>query len=136
MGKTLLGRRHVLPPVLSSLHEMQVEGTFPTGTYLVTVHDPISTEDGDLKLALYGSFLPVPDQSCFRKLDPSVYHDDNVPGAVQVKRGTRSKSQIVLNQNRKRIKIRVTNKGDRPVQVCLILPIFPLITPYSGPLVF
>jgi len=30
-GKTLLGRRHVLPGVPSLLHEIQVEGTFPDG---------------------------------------------------------------------------------------------------------
>lgn len=122
LGKTFLGRRHVLPSVVSSLHDLQVEGTFPTGTYLVTVHDPISTEDGDLELALYGSFLPVPDQSRFAELEPGFYDDHKMPGAVRVMRGTRSKSQIVLNQGRKRIRIRVTNKGDRPVQVCSPYP--------------
>jgi urease len=30
-GKTLLGRRHVLPDVVSLVHEIQVEGTFPDG---------------------------------------------------------------------------------------------------------
>jgi urease len=30
-GKTLLGRRHVLPGVPSLLHEIQVEGTFNDG---------------------------------------------------------------------------------------------------------
>ena len=33
--------------------------------YKVTVHQPISSNDGDLTLALYGSFLPVPDQQVF-----------------------------------------------------------------------
>ena len=41
-------------------HEVQVEGTFPDGTKLVTIHHPIALEHGDLTLALYGSFLPVP----------------------------------------------------------------------------
>ena len=45
--------------------EVQVEGTFPDGTKLVTVHHPIAAEDGDLSLALYGSFLPLPDLSRF-----------------------------------------------------------------------
>ena len=31
LGKTLLGRRHVLPGVPSSIHDIQVEGTFPDG---------------------------------------------------------------------------------------------------------
>ena len=30
-GKTMLGRRHVLPGVPALLHEIQVEGTFPDG---------------------------------------------------------------------------------------------------------
>ena len=40
-GKELLGVRQVMPGVASALHELQVEGTFPDGTKLVTVHDPI-----------------------------------------------------------------------------------------------
>ena len=36
----------------------QVEGTFPDDTKLVTVHHPIAREDGNLELAIYGSFLP------------------------------------------------------------------------------
>ncbi|KAI3722524.1 hypothetical protein L2E82_33563 [Cichorium intybus] len=37
-----------------------VEGTFPDGTKLITVHDPVSCENGNLEMALHGSFLPVP----------------------------------------------------------------------------
>jgi len=33
-GKTLLGRKHVLPMVPRLLHEIQVEGTFPDGYVL------------------------------------------------------------------------------------------------------
>lgn len=36
----------------------QVEGTFRDGTKLVTIHTPFCLEDGDLALALHGSFLP------------------------------------------------------------------------------
>ena len=52
MGKRMLGRRHVLPSVESLVPEIQVEGTFRDGTYLVTVHDPISSEEGDIENAL------------------------------------------------------------------------------------
>src|SRR4249920_800477 len=48
--------------------EVQVEGTFPDGTKLVTVHHPIVAEHGDLELALYGSFLPVPDRARFSEV--------------------------------------------------------------------
>jgi urease subunit gamma len=40
-GTTLLSRRDVMPGVPEMIHEFQVEGTFPDGTKLVTVHDPI-----------------------------------------------------------------------------------------------
>ena len=69
----MLGRRHVLPSVPATLTELQVEGTFPTGTYLVTVHHPVSSDDGDLEKALYGSFLPVPSNDAFPPLEPSEY---------------------------------------------------------------
>jgi len=40
-GTTLLSRDDVMEGVPEMLHEVQVEGTFPDGTKLVTVHNPI-----------------------------------------------------------------------------------------------
>ena len=40
-GTTLLNRDDVMQGVPEMLHEVQVEGTFPDGTKLVTVHNPI-----------------------------------------------------------------------------------------------
>jgi urease subunit gamma len=40
-GATLLKRNDVMPGVPEMLAELQVEGTFPDGTKLVTVHQPI-----------------------------------------------------------------------------------------------
>jgi urease subunit gamma len=40
-GATLLTRQDVMPGVPEMLAELQVEGTFPDGTKLVTVHQPI-----------------------------------------------------------------------------------------------
>ena len=40
-GTTLLSRKDVMPGVPEMIHEFQVEGTFPDGTKLVTIHDPI-----------------------------------------------------------------------------------------------
>src|SRR3954469_21027490 len=57
LGRRLLGRNQVMDGIAELIHEVQVEGTFPDGTKLVTVHHPIAAEDGDLELALYGSFL-------------------------------------------------------------------------------
>lgn len=112
IGATMLGRRHVLPSVSSSLTEIMVEGTFPTGTYLVTVHHPISSDDGDLAKALYGSFLPIPDKERFPLPQKEEYEPTKQPGAVVTVKG-----KIVLNEGRKRIKLKVTSKGDRPIQV-------------------
>ena len=113
IGKTMLGRRHVLPAVLSTLTNIQIEGTFPTGTYLVTVHHPISSDDGDLEKALYASFLPVPSKDAFALPDPAEYEPRKAPGAlIPVKDG-----KITLNEGRKRISLKVVSKGDRPIQV-------------------
>jgi urease subunit gamma len=40
---TILRREHVMEGVAEMVHEVQVEATFPDGTKLVTVHDPIRT---------------------------------------------------------------------------------------------
>ncbi|KAJ3193546.1 hypothetical protein HK101_004649 [Irineochytrium annulatum] len=107
VGRRMLGRRHVMGGVAATLHEVQIEGTFPDGTKLVTVHDPISSLDGDMKLAMHGSFLPVPDASMFPE-----EKEVEAPGAVIVKPG-----KITLNEGRARYTVKVTNNGDRPVQV-------------------
>jgi urease gamma subunit len=40
-GRTILTRDDVMEGVAEMIHEVQVEATFPDGTKLVTVHDPI-----------------------------------------------------------------------------------------------
>jgi len=40
-GTTILKRGDVMEGVPEMIHEVQVEATFPDGTKLVTVHDPI-----------------------------------------------------------------------------------------------
>ena len=80
--------------------------------FLVTVHTPICTELGSLADALYGSFLPVPSNDLFPAPEPSAYAHHALPGAVVVK-----DERIVINRARERVRIKVTNNGDRPVQV-------------------
>ena len=41
-GRSVLARAEVQDGVPEMLHSVQVEATFPDGTKLVTVHDPIS----------------------------------------------------------------------------------------------
>ena len=108
IGKTILGRRQVQKTVAAQLHEIQIEGTFPDGTFLVTVHEPISSSDGNLELALYGSFLPVPAIAVFGEEEPQ-----EIAGQVVVAKT----AGIKLNEGRDRVRLKVTNLGDRPIQV-------------------
>jgi urease subunit gamma/beta len=108
-GRRLLGRNQVMAGVPAMIAEVQVEGTFPDGTKLVTVHHPIASENGDLSLALHGSFLPVPELAMFQQVAGPA---DFEPGACTPQDG-----ELELNAGRESITLAVTNLGDRPVQV-------------------
>ena len=107
LGRQFLGFNQVMSGVAEMICDVQVEGTFPDGSKLVTVHHPIASENGNLTLALHGSFLPVPDPSVFKPVE-----SDGVPGACDIKSG-----EIELNAGRPAAEISVTNLGDRPIQV-------------------
>jgi urease subunit gamma/beta len=111
LGRQFLGRADVMDGVAEMIDEVQVEGTFPDGTKLVTVHHPIVSERGDRALALYGSFLEGLAHST-----PAVGKQGSplasAPGAVVAAEGT-----IELNAGRTHITLPVTNTGDRPIQV-------------------
>jgi len=112
LGRQLLGRAEVMDGVAEMLHEVQIEGTFPDGTKLVTVHDPIAAARGNLRLALYGSFLPVPKAALFDKQPVTPAAVSSAPGAVAAAAG-----ELTLNEGRETVRLAVTNRGDRPVQV-------------------
>src|SRR5690242_19311620 len=40
-GRTVLSRADVMDGVAEMVHEVQVEATFPDGTKLITIHEPI-----------------------------------------------------------------------------------------------
>src|ERR1700682_1877621 len=107
LGRRMLGRAQVFSGVPELIAEVQVEGTFPDGTKLVTVHHPIALEQGDLSIALYGSFLPAPAASA-----PGPAAFEPVPGEVLAAEG-----EIVLNAGRESVPLAVVNRGDRPIQV-------------------
>ena len=44
LGAKVLTTRDVMDGIAGMIHEVQVEATFPDGTKLVTVHDPILNE--------------------------------------------------------------------------------------------
>lgn len=107
LGKKFLGRNQVMTGVPEMITEVQVEGTFPDGSKLVTVHHPIASEHGDLALALHGSFLPVPEASNFKPAQ-----GNGIPGACEMLEG-----ELELNAGRSVSELAVTNLGDRPIQV-------------------
>lgn len=107
LGKKMLGRKDVMSGVAEMLHEIQVEGTFPDGSKLVTVHHPIVSEYGDYSLALYGSFLPHPPQDRLTTKTESAH-----PGEMAVADG-----DITINEGRKTLTMKVIHRGDRPIQV-------------------
>ena len=110
LGRRFLGTRDVLDGVPEMLDEVQVEGTFPDGTKLVTVHNPIVAERGDHALALYGSFLrpEAPEAAVGRPASALA----GVPGEVLAQGG-----EITLNDGRDAVAVTVANTGDRPIQV-------------------
>jgi urease subunit gamma/beta len=107
LGRRILGTAHVMNGVPEMTAEVQVEGTFPDGTKLVTVHRPIALDTVDLSLALYGSFLPMPPADAFTPIPAGV-----VPGSFAIVPGT-----IALNEGRAVVEIVVKSVGDRPIQV-------------------
>jgi urease subunit gamma/beta len=117
LGRQLLGRADVMEHVPEMIVEVQVEGTFPDGSKLVTVHHPIVAERGNLELALYGSFLPVPpsgaaEHGVVSGIPPPREASAGIPGEVTV-----ADTDIVINEGRVPIQLRVINRGDRPIQV-------------------
>jgi urease subunit gamma/beta len=109
-GRRMLGRIHVMAGVPEMLAEVQVEGTFPDGTKLVTVHWPIALDRVDLSSALYGTFLPVPTDDAFERI--GLEAATSAPGALFISSGT-----IVLNEGIDAIDVIVKSIGDRPIQV-------------------
>jgi urease subunit gamma/beta len=110
LGRQILGHADVLEGVAEMIDEVQVEGTCPDGTKLVTVHHPIVAERGDHALALYGSFLSAPAApgATGRPAAPLV----EPPGRARVADG-----DVILNEGRATAEVLVANHGDRPIQV-------------------
>src|SRR3954453_18362984 len=73
----------VMEGIAEMIHDIQIEATFPDGTKLVTVHEPIRGSSST-----------------------------DVPGAVIAGAG-----DVIMNEGRATISLRVSNNGDRPIQV-------------------
>jgi urease subunit gamma/beta len=110
LGRRILGVNQVLPGVAELIPEVQVEGTFPDGTKLVTLHHPIASPDGNLEMALYGSFLPVPALDLFGGTGKAI--ETEGMGEILPAPG-----DIEINRGRPTVELSVENSGDRPIQV-------------------
>ena len=86
-GATLLTTDDVMAGVKELMPMMQVEATFPDGTKLVTVHDPIRPGAQPFRMERTPGEIVVPDE------------------------------EIEINAGRREIMLKVLNTGDRPVQV-------------------
>lgn len=86
-GSTLLTTDDVMPGIEHLMPLIQVEGTFPDGTKLVTIHDPVRPG----KLAKT---------------------ENLVPGEILAEDGN-----IEINAGRPTVTLRAVNTGDRPIQV-------------------
>jgi len=88
-GAGILTTDDVLPGVAEMIPSVQIEPVFPDGTKLVTIHDPI--RPGKKKAASKARVKP---------------------GELIVKDG-----EIEINAGRRKVSLKVTNTGDRPVQI-------------------
>lgn len=86
-GTTILTTADVMPGVADLIDVIQVEATFPDGTKLVSVHEPIRAAVG---------------------VDASGAR----PGEVIL-----NDEPVIINEGREAISVEVKNSGDRPVQV-------------------
>ena len=92
-GRQLLTIDDVMDGVSEMIADIQVEATFPDGTKLVTVHNPI--------------------QQTKSTYDGASLKDLIIPGEILVDLSR----EIEINIDRERIRIVVSNHGDRPIQV-------------------
>ncbi len=82
-GAHVVTANMVMEGIAEMIHDVQVEATFPDGTKLVTVHEPIR-----------GSA------------------SKDIPGAVFAGAG-----DVLMNEGRETVTLKVSNTGDRPIQV-------------------
>jgi urease subunit gamma/beta len=78
-GKTILGPDDVMPGVAEMIHEVQVEATFPDGTKLVTVHQPIAARGEDVPGGYLLSDEPIDTVPDRKRVTVTVRHTGDRP---------------------------------------------------------
>ncbi|MBA3416225.1 MAG: urease subunit gamma [Chloroflexia bacterium] len=77
--KTILGAADVLPGVAAMIAEVQVEATFPDGTKLVTVHQPIPDAGDDVPGEIIPGAEPVIANAGREAVEIAVRHSGDRP---------------------------------------------------------
>lgn len=88
-GTTILTKADVMDGVADLIDVIQVEATFPDGTKLVSVHNPIRAAEGS----------------------------DAAGSGARAGEVILNDQPIIINEGREAITVQVKNTGDRPVQV-------------------
>ncbi|MEI6232428.1 MAG: urease subunit beta [Planctomycetota bacterium] len=114
IGQQLLGYNDVMPGVPPMIGEIRVEGTFPDGMKTIVLRDPIMEENGNLMLALYGSFLPVPSREALEGNEFGSQPAMIEGGVGEIIPG---QGDIDMNAGRRIVDVPVGNRSDRAVQV-------------------
>ncbi|UJR28719.1 hypothetical protein I4U23_009948 [Adineta vaga] len=110
-AKKMLGKNMVLNGVPQMIKEINLEATFPDGVKIVMIRNPICTDMGDLEIAFYGSFLPLPSTDLFQKGNDA--ESGPHPGEIFLK----DTQPIILNADRDSIFITVTNESSELISV-------------------
>ncbi len=107
LGMKILGVDDVMEGVAQIVDEVQIEGTFPDGTKLVTIHHPVCNKNLSNGYALYGSGLTKSNEKLVidNTINPSPGSKVYAPDPIELNAGRQIKT------------IDVVNSGDRPIQV-------------------
>ncbi|CAF0880370.1 unnamed protein product [Didymodactylos carnosus] len=110
-AKKMLGKQMVMNGVPQMLKEIHIEGTFPDGLKVVNIRNPICTDQGDLELALYGSFLPLPSLERFQQNGD--VESGSHPGEIFLK----DAQPIAINNDRDSTFLTVTNESNELISI-------------------
>lgn len=99
----ILSRDDVMAGVPEMISDIQIEATFPDGTKLVTIRDPIAEPEAEPKVE--------PEAEVEVKVETAVLVH---PGKIDHPEGA---VQVAFNEGREITTVTVTNDDDRPIQV-------------------
>ena len=114
IGRQLLGYNDCMEGVPAMLEEVRIEGTFPDGLRTVVLRNPVREESGNLALALYGSFLPIPSRE---QLEGAEFGAAPCMLEGGVGETITGQGDVEMNAGRRTVELPVINRGEHPIQV-------------------